>query len=56
MCFIKQTIFEKIVDDLVAIIIVVAGLLTIFIGIQTPEWLILSVGLIIKFYFDKKAS
>jgi len=50
----KQTIFEKITDDLIAIIIVLAGLITIFVGILTPEWLILAIGVVLKYYFDSK--
>ena len=47
----KQTIFEKITDDLIAIIIVLAGLITIFVGILTLEWLILAIGVVLKYYF-----
>lgn len=48
--------FEKIIDEIIALLVVAATIVFIFIGKNVPSWWATSFGMIITFYFSRKAT
>ena len=46
---------EKIADEIIALIVVIATVIFIVLKIDVPQWWATSFGLIISFYFARKA-
>jgi len=48
--------FERITDEILAIIVVVAAITMLAVGVKIPEWFYVAFGMIIAFYFRGTAE
>ena len=48
-------LFERIIDELIALIVMVATVAFLYLGKEMPEWWATAFGVIITFYFTRKA-
>ena len=47
-------IFEKVVDEIIALLVVLATIGYVASGIQVPDWWSTAFGMVIAFYFTRK--
>ena len=47
-------VFEKVIDELIALIVVVATVYFLYLRIELPEWWATAFGVVIAFYFTRK--
>ena len=49
-------VFEKVIDELIALIVVVATVCFLYLRIELPEWWATAFGVVITFYFTRKTA
>ena len=47
--------FEKVVDEVIALLVVVSTIIFLYLRIDVPEWWSTAFGMVIAFYFTRKA-
>jgi len=48
-------VFEKVIDELIALIVVVSTVLFMYFGVEIPEPWWTAFGMVVAFYFSRKA-
>ena len=49
-------LFEKVIDELIALIVVIATVAFLYLRIELPEWWATAFGVVITFYFTRKTA